>query len=407
MTNCKMEKYWLFLYPDTFLFCESKKVFLYNSISGEGFEVYRRKSINYIIDGLSEINNLYCIEISEEELKIHDVNNLISKVIKTFSGDLIKKTSSKSKPVILPPILNLQKDIEKLRKDMFRSTGENILAYLNEINIYLDTIWTNKNIKDSQICKITIDFEQFRKFISQMNYNSLSEVNLYSKNCVDFDYLQILLIELFKYSSSIILNMPIYSIINIKNYHTYHNLENFKFRFIIESDFDELKVSDIINTISKYPLKYELLFLVSSMNEFMKADNIIEKTHETNIEVKPFYKNKNMDFFEKNIYLTNEELTKPKITKQEIYIHQVINTNDFGKLTISNTGVIYSNINFPPIGSIKDDLSELIYLEMDNGNSWRRIRNMLPCSDCIYQWLCPSPSNYELMIGKPNLCHIK
>lgn len=27
--------------------------------------------------------------------------------------------------------------------------------------------------------------------------------------------------------------------------------------------------------------------------------------------------------------------------------------------------------------------------------------------DCIYQWLCPSPSNYELVIGQPNLCHIK
>lgn len=35
----------------------------------------------------------------------------------------------------------------------------------------------------------------------------------------------------------------------------------------------------------------------------------------------------------------------------------------------------------------------------------KRVQN--PCNACIYQWLCPSPSNYELAIGKPNLCHVK
>jgi len=45
--------------------------------------------------------------------------------------------------------------------------------------------------------------------------------------------------------------------------------------------------------------------------------------------------------------------------------------------------------------------------EMLDNTAWRKIRNDYPCCDCIYQWLCPSPSNYELAIGKPNLCHVK
>jgi hypothetical protein len=35
------------------------------------------------------------------------------------------------------------------------------------------------------------------------------------------------------------------------------------------------------------------------------------------------------------------------------------------------------------------------------------IRNQTPCDDCVYQWLCPSPSDYEIAISRPNLCHVK
>lgn len=49
----------------------------------------------------------------------------------------------------------------------------------------------------------------------------------------------------------------------------------------------------------------------------------------------------------------------------------------------------------------------MIYREMIEGHSWLRIRNQEPCCSCIYQWFCPSPSNYELAIGRSNLCHIK
>lgn len=44
---------------------------------------------------------------------------------------------------------------------------------------------------------------------------------------------------------------------------------------------------------------------------------------------------------------------------------------------------------------------------MTQRNNWMKIRNKKPCSNCIYQYLCPPPSKYESMIGKMNLCHIK
>lgn len=44
---------------------------------------------------------------------------------------------------------------------------------------------------------------------------------------------------------------------------------------------------------------------------------------------------------------------------------------------------------------------------MDINTAWRRIREEEPCNLCLYQYLCPSPSNYEAVIGKTNLCHVK
>lgn len=42
--------------------------------------------------------------------------------------------------------------------------------------------------------------------------------------------------------------------------------------------------------------------------------------------------------------------------------------------------------------------------ELVQNTAWRNIRDVKPCSDCLYQFICPSPSNYELVIGKSDLC---
>ena len=54
-----------------------------------------------------------------------------------------------------------------------------------------------------------------------------------------------------------------------------------------------------------------------------------------------------------------------------------------------------------------DDYKKLIYNELRHGNSWRRTRDKQAiCKECIYKYLCPSPSNYEIAIQKPNLCNL-
>lgn len=85
-----------------------------------------------------------------------------------------------------------------------------------------------------------------------------------------------------------------------------------------------------------------------------------------------------------------------------------MNTHFFGILTIFANGEVHGNVNDMPLGNISDTvLLDLIAEEMKTKLSWRRIRDKQPCCDCLYQYLCPSPSNYEIVMNKQNLCYIK
>jgi pseudo-rSAM protein len=68
---------------------------------------------------------------------------------------------------------------------------------------------------------------------------------------------------------------------------------------------------------------------------------------------------------------------------------------------------VYADVNQTPLGTIDDTVYSIVYKEFTDGKSWFKVRNLTPCKDCIFQWLCPSPSNYEIAIGRPNLCHVK
>ena len=69
-------------------------------------------------------------------------------------------------------------------------------------------------------------------------------------------------------------------------------------------------------------------------------------------------------------------------------------------------GQVYANPNTEALGSIRETPHRLVYREITEGHSWLRVRDSRPCCDCIWQWLCPSPSTYGQVLGRDNLCHI-
>ena len=129
-----MKKHWLYLEPFTFIWNQTRSVYIYNSLSGIGFNFFHTSETLGIAQKLSDIDNLYCIELEEHLLANASVNKFITNIQYIIAGNMLY-----CKPVILPPMLNLQTDIERLRKDESRSSGESSLNYLHQLNILIST----------------------------------------------------------------------------------------------------------------------------------------------------------------------------------------------------------------------------------------------------------------------------
>lgn len=88
--------------------------------------------------------------------------------------------------------------------------------------------------------------------------------------------------------------------------------------------------------------------------------------------------------------------------KNEIISSQYLNANFFGELLILSSGNIYSCLQHPPIGNIDvDDLREVLYSEFLTYKNWFMVRkNLSVCKSCVFNFLCPPISNYELSIGE-------
>ncbi|WP_455649564.1 TIGR04150 pseudo-rSAM protein, partial [Enterocloster citroniae] len=185
-------------------------------------------------------------------------------------------------------------------------------------------------------------------------------------------------------------------------------LRHFSYKVSIDFPLEMNIWETSITFFNTHRLDVEYIFMVSCVEEFEQSERVIEKYGVGNFVIKPIYTGSNIDFFKNNIFLTKEDILSSIYSIKDFFIKQSMNISDFGKLNIMSNGDVYANLNHPVLGNIyKNSIIEIVQKEITEGKSWFRIRNEQPCTDCLYQWLCPSPSDYELIIKQPNLCHVK
>ncbi|MDP3441477.1 MAG: TIGR04150 pseudo-rSAM protein, partial [Ignavibacteria bacterium] len=279
--------------------------------------------------------------------------------------------------------------------------GEHVLDYLHEVFLHVNTLEDK-----TQVIK-NLDFFRIENFLESVLFSSVGHIHICGEDVVAYPDLMLLIDKLDR--------MCIKKSIHIKSgkLEKQEDLPDIftdgQYQLVVESDsfLDTNWLTFVITILTNKKINVAWHFYIKNEKEYEFAESLIEKYDLENTEIKPVYTGENHQFFEYNIYLTEDDLQKPGLNRREVFAHQALNTNDFGKLTILSDGKVYANVYHDPLGTIDDDIRELIYKEMDKGTSWRRIRDMEPCCNCVYQWLCPSPSNYELAIGKPDLCHVK
>ncbi|MCP4215963.1 MAG: hypothetical protein GY765_15020, partial [bacterium] len=117
----------------------------------------------------------------------------------------------------------------------------------------------------------------------------------------------------------------------------------------------------------------------------------------------------NASFFESSVYSSKEDIIEDRPTMKEILARQVLNTSYFKRLIISCDKKIRTNPNRAACGVLgKGHIADALFKELNHGQSWTRLRkNVNPCKSCVYHALCPPISNYEHVLDKNNLCHVK
>ena len=376
--------YWFTIEPYVFVGLTNKRVLLYNTLDGVIIESDKGEVVELLRETL-QVENCGVVLLTNERYKQKNVNGFIRELREKYMGDVIDVALSKGKPVQLLPYFNFPDKHEIYKKHNFSSL-KNVLENLSEISIHVDvTTDTTKLILFLQSIPGSPTFNIIGNIRELINY---SEILSCFEQCPSPKNI------LCSYKNVIALQ-PVFG-------------NNFNYRISVDfpMDWQQWNLSRQILVNQTLPVEY--VFNVTSDEDCLQVEHLVEQFSIENYRLNPVYTGNNILFFEKNVFLTKEDILSTPMTIKDFFTRQAMNIYDFGKINIMQNGDVYANLDHPVLGNINtDSIYEIVHKEVEEGQSWFRVRNQAPCTDCVYQWLCPPPSNYEIAIGRPNLCHVK
>lgn len=406
--NSIMEKFYLNIHSDTFIWIKEGYVCIYSTNKGVFLKHVLTQDIEKITNELLCIDNLYTTIIDDKQLSDINIKEWVDSLLSIGCCTLQPCSQVGPMPISLQPILKITDNIEYYKACHSTGTNETLLTNLHRLIVHLNNSEYGDDFCATQCLfpykkkTAELDYQALVNFIlssgssyfisevclvgNVWNYsraeellNFLEQNNiLYSISCTETDFYQNIVLgndELFTEQASFTI---------LKN--------NYK-------DGDEAFAA----IISKPNLQFD--FLISSESEYEAANELIEVYKISNFRIVPYFNKKNHAFLEENVFTSEDEISTMHLSKREIFMHQTLNSNYFGTLIIQSDGIVTNGIC--PIGNIFDSLYDLVYKEMNSTSAWFHIRNEGPCKDCIYQWLCPSPSYFEFILNRMNLCSIK
>lgn len=406
------KKYWLYILPHVYCCIKDMQALLYNTQTGDNMETCVPEILE-LLHSLHEKKNLSCILCDGNILDVEPYHSFLIEFSQKGMGNFSDIEQMPEKPIQLMPVLNLQRDIERMQKEEDRFIGEDVLRYLFEVNIYL----SNNCTQDCQFCSDyfrqslcctknktgqtkEMALSMLHNILPQIRYGNIGKINLLGGNILKYSCygdFENLLSEF---------EEQIHIWVHYANFTGSETIiPEFQYDIPVTFPVNETLWNHCVALMKDKQVKYH--FFITGMEDYETADKLIVSNKLTNYNIHPVYTKQNQVFFEENIYTNREEIFQSKSSFRQIFARQKLNTWFFGSLTIFPDGNIYANVNNPALGNIeKDKLINIVEKEMIENTAWRNIRDKEPCNSCLYQYLCPSPSNYELVIKKPNLCNI-
>lgn len=403
------KKYWFGILPHVYYVKKGRRMLLYNTLDG----AYIITSDSIAIDFVEEMHqkkNLGVVELTEQRLNNPALAQFASECCKKNICRLQEQEPNQPKPVQLMPVLNLQRDVEKLKEDPGRSVGEGIMDYLTDVTIIL-----NRNCRrNCPECgnfnrqffhcskgegKHELDAKDVIGFLETIRYAPLRRLAFTGGDIFSYSQWDKLKPYLDENGICPILGIHYQNITEA----CLVRLGDFPLEIFVPSPINKDVFSEKLSLIGQREAKY--IFSVTSEEDCAAVEDIVEEHHISKCEFAPFYDKKNLDFFKKQVFTTREDILESTISQRVIFARQKMNTNFFGQVVIFPNGDLKANPNGSTLGNIRHDhIAKMLEKELVGTESWRCIRNNRLCSECLFQFLCPSPSNYEIVMERDNLC---
>jgi pseudo-rSAM protein len=416
-----MEKqYWFYIEPYVHISVKNRSVLFYNSYSGKIIEYIKKPILLKLVNQLNLPVNLRVIPLKDTDLNNAEVREFVDEMKNCFMGDLLDRSYSEGKPIQMPPMLKIKKDVKYLKADILRSEGEDMMEYLSEVSIYI-------NDRCSQNCSFcSTGYRQFPCCTSGKSANSSLDTKQIEsifnevKGCNRLN-LNILGGDIFYYPNFEKLAAYFSSLQYPRTYFLHYlnaaiHIKELKMlsgidtslKIFVSSPMDIEKLRFLIEAAGYINLKIEPIFIIRGEADFEESKKLLLTLSIENPLFHVFYDGDNLKFFEKNVYIGREDIEGYKPSLKDIYARESINSNYFGTLTILSNCRIYADLNSACLGSIgRQSIYDVLLKEMKFGRSWRKTRKtVIPCKYCNYEKLCPPISNYNSAIGKYNLCRI-
>lgn len=358
-----------------------------------------------VANTLLDVNSLYRVLLTEDILQDREVNRWINEAVDKKCGYLIFETDIKNLPVSLKPILKVQDDVDYYKWQHKQGIDGNVIQNLHRLFFYTNGSEFGNELYGKQAIypttdELTLDMEKIRWFAMNAKSSSfLSDISLIG-NPLRIPKLLETVNEL-QNICPVTIHITVQDYLNeLPQIKEWLSIVHFD---ILVADYNRLE--QLMEVRSKeWNIRYT--FFVTSEKEYEIAIRCVDEYSLEEINIIPLYTGTNLSFFEECLYMDEGELQNIALSKREIFVRQTLNIFNFGTLFIKSDGNVYANVNDKPLGAIDESPHNLVYRELTERKSWLGIRDKKPCCDCVYQWLCPSPSNYEMVMDKFNLCHI-
>lgn len=404
------KKVWYGLKPEVYVRLCDDRVLVYDT-KQKICRTCEDRHVIHLLRTAEEDESLGCVLI-DEDWQYPSVKYWIQSTCEEGMAVTFPYYKKGEHPVILRPLLSLNRDVDKIEDDKVKSLflGENVRHFLNSLTIYLNSKCPHRCARCMDFCKqmsFCTNYEksgeslitpfQLSSILTEVSDFPIGHINIFGGDIYEETNLSILE----NAAKHLSLQFRFYT-----HYQTYREnafVDSHEVHLLIPVPFDTTNLMSLcMNTGT---IVRVLHFVVESEHEVQAVEEFIGNTYKGLFQIHPFYNGVNESFFKKHIYMSEKDLMNTKISLREIFRNQKLNANNFGTLYVMPDGSIKAHMGGQTLGYAgKDELLDVIYKELTTNTAWRKIRDKEPCSQCIYQDLCPPLSGYETAIGKNNLC---